>query len=70
MKANIARLTIALRNRRDWVDELKKAVQPAAPILSVLLLPLSPPPFIVPDGETGATHPVEGETASGDRDDF
>ncbi|NJD68919.1 MAG: hypothetical protein C3F12_12020 [Candidatus Methylomirabilota bacterium] len=38
MKAVIARFTIALQHRREWAHELKKAVQPAAPFLSALLL--------------------------------
>src|SRR5574337_1626880 len=42
MKAVISRFTIVLGNRREWVDDLKKAVQPAAPILSALLLLILP----------------------------
>src|SRR5574337_1364614 len=38
MKAVVAQVTMALRKRREWLDDLKKAVQPAAPILSALFL--------------------------------
>src|SRR5574337_628072 len=38
MKAVVAQVTMALRKRREWLDDLKKAVQHAAPILSALFL--------------------------------
>src|SRR5574337_378808 len=38
MKTNIARLTVALRNRLGLVSELKKVALPAAPVLSALFL--------------------------------
>lgn len=42
MKVVIAGFTMILRNRREWVDELKKAARPVAPILSALFLLIVP----------------------------
>lgn len=54
---------------RNRLTELfPEATDPKRPFQ--FLLPSSSSPLIMPDGETGAPHPVEGETASGDRDDF
>jgi len=38
MRVVIAGFTMILRNRREWVDELKKAARSVAPILSALFL--------------------------------
>lgn len=62
----IKTMQVVYKNR--LTELFPEATDPTKPFQ--FLLPLSPSPFIVPDGETGAPHVIEEETGSGDRDGF